>query len=103
MHDFLVEINEIVRKILPLMQETEDFLIRTVQVLEKVRAVVSVTAGVLVFFPVVGEFAIELALLIERLDVFIQQIAGRLQNLIDFVDKFDISNIIADSAVAKLT
>jgi len=103
LHDFLVKINNLVQKVEPILIETEDFFATVDDILTRFEKVLSILGAFLVFVPGAGELVISIALLVERIKIFVEKIKITVQDLKDFVDTFDISSIIADSAVAKLT
>jgi hypothetical protein len=97
LHDFLVKINDIAQKSEKIIQPLIDFSEKLSTILTKAQDLLVKASVIGVILPVfIAPFA-EAILIVERLRASIKVVTDNLQSLQDFVEEFDISNILADA------
>lgn len=100
LRDWLLRINELVKKVLPVIESTTAFLEDTLVVLKSIERFL-VAVSLLFVFVGLGEV---LAVLVARIKVFekrIDDLRVFVADIRDLVETFDISEVLSDTSLVK--
>lgn len=98
LHEFLVRVNDFVKKVKPVLTTTNDFLHNSDLVLSKAQDLLLLALPIATFFPVVAVVIGEAELILTRIRGFIESLAVTVNEFVIFIDEFDLSSILADAA-----
>ena len=98
LHDLLVRVNEIVQKFETPVIELSNFLTKAIELTTKLSRLIETAAVLTIFLPAISALLAELALGLERFKKILEGFNATVNEFEDFLQEFDISNILADAA-----